>query len=258
MTTDERTWEERFRSSLPESYRRRHGAQVVARHAEICAARGQAAAHVGVVDAPDGQLGLCIAAADAPGLFSNIAAAIRLQGYDIAHAEAYTRKTAGGALEVLDLFRLQPQPGRSLQGATPLDVAASISEALRDLISGKLDPSRALPDAHPAAEGERDTRVRFIEDEEGALSTLEVETGDRSGLLLTLTRSLSVLRVTIVHSEVRTRRGRVYDRFTVAESNGTPISEARRLELQVHVLAAIEDPARQAGATTPNAPSAED
>jgi UTP:GlnB (protein PII) uridylyltransferase len=202
---------------------------------------------VGIVDAPSGHLGLCVVALDSPGLFSHIAAAIRLHGYDIVHAEAYTRRTTEGVQEVFDLFRVQPQPhsGRAILTATPSDVAAAISATLLDLIAGRLDPDQALPESIPPPGQMRDTRVRFIEDEEGVLSTLEVETDDRSGLLLTLARALSSLRVTIVRSEVRTRRGRVCDRFVVAEGDGSPISEERRLELQVSVLGAIEAPARR-------------
>jgi UTP:GlnB (protein PII) uridylyltransferase len=187
-------------------------------------------------------LGICVVAQDAPGLFSNIAAALRLQGFDIVHAEAYTRKLDGGDREVLDLFRLQQQRNRSLDtGAAATDVAAAISATLLDLLAGKIDPSQALPapEQEPAGTS-HDTRVRFIEGDDGALCTLEVETDDRSGLLLTLARALSSQRVSVERSEVRTVASRVLDRFTLAEQDGAPITEARRLHIQVAVITAIE------------------
>jgi UTP:GlnB (protein PII) uridylyltransferase len=82
--------------------------------------------------------------------------------------------------------------------------------------------------------------VRFIEGDDGALCTLEVETDDRSGLLLTLARALSQQKVSVERSEVRTLASRVSDRFTLAEQDGTPISEGRRLNIQVAVISAIE------------------
>jgi hypothetical protein len=39
---------------------------------------------------------------------------------------------------------------------------------------------------------------------------------------------------------VRTLASRVSDRFTLAEHDGSPISEARRLNIQVAVISAIE------------------
>jgi UTP:GlnB (protein PII) uridylyltransferase len=182
-----------------------------------------------------------VVAQDSPGLFSNIAAALRLQGFDIVHAEAYTRRLDSGEREVLDLFRLQIQQGRAVDTSAATDIAASISTTLHDLLAGKLDPSQALPAPQPEPLGTlHDTRVRFIEGEDGALSTLEVETDDRSGLLLTLARALSNQKVSVERSEVRTLNSRVLDRFTLAEHDGSPISDARRLNIQVAVISAIE------------------
>jgi UTP:GlnB (protein PII) uridylyltransferase len=174
-------------------------------------------------------------------LFSHIAAALRLQGFDIVHAEAYTRRLEGGEREVVDLFRLQPQQGRPPLAAPASDVAAAISSTLLDILAGKVAPSQAQPTPQPEPVGTfHDTRVRFIEGEDGALCTLEVETDDRSGLLFTLARALLNQSVSVERSEVSTVNSRVLDRFTLAEQDGTPISEARRLHIQVAVISAIE------------------
>ncbi|MGC4091877.1 MAG: hypothetical protein QM756_29135 [Polyangiaceae bacterium] len=82
--------------------------------------------------------------------------------------------------------------------------------------------------------------VRFIENADGNFSTLEVETGDRSGLLLALSQALFQQRVQIIGSQVKTVKGRVYDRFHIVEFDGSAIGAARRLEIQVAVLSAVD------------------
>jgi UTP:GlnB (protein PII) uridylyltransferase len=241
MVGDDDIWLKNFSASLPGSYRNRYGREEIRLHASIARARGTQPARVGVVPVEGEGLGICVVAKDAPGLFSNIAAALRLQGFDIVHAEAYTRRLDTGEREVLDLFRLQVQQGRTLDTSAATDIAAAISSTLHDLLAGKLDPSQALPAPQPEPVGTfHDTRVRFIEGEDGALCTLEVETDDRSGLLLTLARALSNQKVSVERSEVSTLASRVLDRFTLAEQDGSPISEARRLNIQVAVISAIE------------------
>ncbi|MEO8183765.1 MAG: hypothetical protein ABI895_33490 [Deltaproteobacteria bacterium] len=241
MPGDNDMWLKNFSASLPGSYRNRYRLEEIGLHASIAKARGSQPARVGVVPTEGDGLGICVVAQDAPGLFSNIAAALRLQGFDIVHAEAYTRKLESGEREVLDLFRLQVQHGRAMDTSAATDIAAAISATLHDLLAGKLDPSQALPAPEPEPVGTfHDTRVRFIEGEDGALCTLEVETDDRSGLLLTLARALSNQQVSVERSEVRTLASRVLDRFTLAEQDGSSISEARRLNIQVAVISAIE------------------
>jgi UTP:GlnB (protein PII) uridylyltransferase len=241
MLGDEDNWVKSFSASLPGSYRNRYAASDIRLHAAISRARGGSPARIGVVPVEAEGLGICVVAEDAPGLFSNIAAALRLQGFDIVHAEAYTRKLPGGKREVLDLFRLQRQQGRLVDATAATDIAAAISATLHDLLAGKIDPSQALPAPQQEPAGtSHDTRVRFIEDDDGALCTLEVETDDRSGLLLTLARALSDQQVSVERSEVRTLASRVLDRFTLAEQDGSPITEARRLNIQVAVITAIE------------------
>jgi len=241
MQGDDDTWVKNFSASLPGSYRNRYDSEQIRMHAAIARSRGSSPARIGIVPVTGEGLGICVVARDSPGLFSNIAAALRLQGFDIVHAEAYTRRLETGGREVLDLFRLQPQQGRPSAPSAATDVAAAISATLLDILAGKVDPSQAQPAPQPEPAGTfHDTRVRFIEDDDGALCTLEVETDDRSGLLFTLARALSNQQVSVERSEVSTVNARVLDRFTLAEQDGTPISEARRLHIQVAVISAIE------------------
>jgi [protein-PII] uridylyltransferase len=241
MQGDDDTWVKSFSASLPGSYRNRYNIDEIRTHAVIARSRGTSPARIGVVPVEGDGLGICVVARDAPGLFSNIAAALRLQGFDIVHAEAYTRKLAEGEREVLDLFRLQPQQGRPAIAPAATDIAGAISATLHDILAGKVDPSQAQPAPQQEPAGTfHDTRVRFIEDDDGALCTLEVETDDRSGLLFTLARALSDQKVSVERSEVSTVNARVFDRFTLAEHDGSRISEGRRLHIQVAVISAIE------------------
>jgi [protein-PII] uridylyltransferase len=241
MQGDDDTWVKNFSASLPGSYRNRYNIDEIRLHAAIARSRGTQPARIGVVPVEGEGLGICVVARDAPGLFSNIAAALRLQGFDIVHAEAYTRRIGEGEREVLDLFRLQPQQGRPPIAGATTDIAAAISATLHDILAGKIDPSQAQPVPQPEPPGTfHDTRVRFIEDDDGALCTLEVETDDRSGLLFTLARALSNQKVSVERSEVSTVNARAVDRFTLAEQDGSPITEARRLHIQVAVISAIE------------------
>ena len=82
--------------------------------------------------------------------------------------------------------------------------------------------------------------MRFVGEAKGVLSLLEVESIGRSALLGVLSRVLFDLRVQIVRAESRVIGGRRHERLTVVEFDGGPIRAARRLEIQVGVLDAIE------------------
>ena len=133
-------------------------------------------------------------------------------------------------------------------------------ERLREVLVGLLEGKLSTPPPGGAAlptPSSTETVVRFLEGNDGSFTTLEVETGDRSGLLLALSQALFKQRVQIVTSQVKTVNNRVYDRFNIVEFDGSPITPARRLEIQVAVLAAI-DPIleQQITARTPSAPPA--
>jgi hypothetical protein len=55
----------------------------------------------------------------------------------------------------------------------------------------------------------------------------------------------------VLRCEVRTEvNRRVVDRFKIAEQDGTPVEQARRLQIQIEVLNAIE-PAKRLHSSTP-------
>lgn len=234
-----------FVESLPAAYRHRYNEAAQAAHARVAAERGNKAAHVGAFDSRrrDAQA-LCIVATDRPGLLATISAALVVQKLDVVNADAHTRHTPAGSNEAVDLFWVR-RAGEPVRGE-PFsdDEIDALSATLVGLLEGTLEPGTT-----PAASWAPgiETRVRFVEDDAGSLGTLEVETGDRSGLLLSLARALFQQRVQIVQSSVRTVDDRVQDRFQIVELDGSAITPERRLQIQVAVIAALE-PVATAGA----------
>jgi len=231
-----------FAASLPASYRGNFDAAAVATHARIARERESAPANIGAFFSnrvPGAAL--CVVADDRPGLLATISAALVLCGLDVIEAEAYTRRIPGKHDEAVDVFWVRhedPADHRLLLGS---DEIVKLCQTLIGLIEGKLERKKADSSSRstvtPAA---KETVVRFLEGEDGTFATLEVETFDRSGLLLALSQALFSQRVQIVGSQVKTRGGRVFDRFHIVEFDNKPISSARRLEIQVAILSAID------------------
>jgi [protein-PII] uridylyltransferase len=178
---------------------------------------------------------------DRPGLLATISAAIVMCGLDVVYAEAHTRRLPNGRAEAVDVFFLRNASPEQRKARVTQKEIATLQDTLIGLLEGRIDERGATPVriARPSS-NDGGTVVRFIESRDGVLGTLEVETGDRSGLLLALSRALFEQHVQIIESEVKTVNDRVYDRFTVVELDGSPISAERRLQIQVAVMSAIE------------------
>ncbi|HEV8550277.1 MAG TPA: hypothetical protein VGQ57_14635 [Polyangiaceae bacterium] len=214
----------------------------MAAHSNIAAARGDRLVSVGIFPSSRPGTALCVVAEDRPGLLATISAALVLCQLDVIEAEAYTRREAGRVDEALDIFWVRHDPPALRKEPIAEAKVEELRTTLIGLIEGKLDDARiAEPggraQATPAA---AETVVRFIEGQDGSFATLEVETGDRSGLLLALAQALFRQRVQIVSSQVKTTGMRVFDRFSIVELDGSPISPGRRLEIQVAVLTAVD------------------
>lgn len=231
-----------FAASLPESYRGNFDASAVAAHARIARERKSAPANIGAFFSnrvPGAAL--CVVADDRPGLLATISAALVLCNLDVIEAEAYTRRVAGQHDEAVDIFWVRHESGGEERLRLSHDETLRLCQTLIGLIEGKLDRKRVDPSSRSAlTPAAKETVVRFIEGEDGTFATLEVETFDRSGLLLSLSQALFSQRVQIVGSQVKTRGGRVFDRFHVVEFDNKPISPARRLEIQVAILSAVD------------------
>jgi len=222
---------------MPRGYVARFNEDARRTHATIVMRRGAEPVALGLFadSSREGQA-LCVVADDQPGLLARISAAFVAEGLEIISAEARTRRALAGQREAVDTFWVRPHEGA-------LDEArlARLTVGLARLIQGKELPLTAT-EAESAASGGSggQTVVRFLEDKDGGLTTLEVETDDRPGLLLALATALFEARVQIVASEVTTNGRRALDRFTITEFDDSPIGMDRRLLIQVGVLSAVE------------------
>ncbi len=222
-----------FAESLPGGYQQRYNPAQIAAHAHVASTRGADRANVGTFPSGDPtRTAVCVVADDRPGLLATISEALVDQGLEVDGAEAYTRTRPDGRREAVDLFWLH--------AARPGALSAEGLSGLRDVLNSLLAGERRSRPLEFGRGGVTQTTVRFIEGEDGLLNVLEVETDDRSGLLLALSRALFELDVQITSSQIRTSGRRVFDRFTLLEPDGSPIDDARRLTIQVAVLTAID------------------
>jgi [protein-PII] uridylyltransferase len=234
-------WVHDFAESMPAAYRKSHDREAITAHARVASERGSRLANVGLCPAKHGaQAGLCVIAEDRPGLLATISAALVLEGLDVIDAEAHTRKRSVPKPEAVDVFWVRRQKEEDRSRPIGADDVARLRDVLIRLLEGKLDARTLQRRTAAPVRGRSETVVRFLESKAGDLSTLEVETDDRSGLLLSLAHALFDQRVQIVESEVKTMGSRVFDRFHIVELDGRPIGAARRLEIQVAVLSAVQ------------------
>ncbi len=223
-----------FAATLPAEYRERFNPAEIAVHTHIVSGRHSGKIAAGLFPWRELDVSaICVSVEDRPGLLAVISSALAQVGFDVQSAEAYCRSVPGGAREALDVFWLRDPDGRISH-----EEVSAFAELLQEVLDGRreaLGPVIGL--RAPSEEG---TTVRFLENSGGNLTVLEVETQDRSGLLWVITRALHQANVQIVGSQIRTEGVRVLDRFTIEEIGGQPISNERRLEIQVAVLSAVE------------------
>jgi [protein-PII] uridylyltransferase len=183
----------------------------------------------------DDVVALCVVADDAPGLFAKISAALVEHSIDIVTVQAFTRRREDGSSEAVDLLWV-----RRANAIAKSDVEA-VGARIAAFVGGDvafLPPRRVARAANARDAGT--TRIRFEHDEASGETILTVEASDRAGLLLALTKTIFVARLQIVGMHAKSVRGRAVDRFSVAELDGSPVGQARRLELQSAILAAID------------------
>jgi [protein-PII] uridylyltransferase len=236
-----------FRASMPDRYRRAFDDAAIREHAAIVARRNpERPLHLEQWrQAPKGVGVLCVVADDRPGLLSFICASLVLHKMDVLSAQAYTRVRPEGGGEAVDFLWIR----RDAADAMPVLEAdvERISGVLGQLISGDLSIQSAAERARssrPVPPG-ASTTVTFDEDDDEGLVVLTVETFDRPGLLLAITLALFRANVQIIASDAVTRDGRVFDRFSIVEVDGSPIRRARRGVVQIEVLEAIHALARR-------------
>jgi [protein-PII] uridylyltransferase len=228
-----------FLDSMPRRYARLYDERVIARHAAVARERGDSLANVGWIGASRGRTALCISAVDQPGLLAAISAALVDNGLDVVAAEAYNRRVPGRPREALDLFWVRRNPPDAHLPVEPADVARVRAALVNLLARGTQSVLDRVASAR-ATPASVQTVVRFVEDGEGRFVTLEIETSDRSGLLLAVCQALFAERVQIIGSRIVTRGRRVHDRFDLVELDESILSDERRRTVQVAVFAAVD------------------
>jgi [protein-PII] uridylyltransferase len=231
-----------FAETLPDAYRASFSWPTIREHAALSAQRTAGKPTVGTCSAPRlPGTALCVIADDRPGLLATISAAFVKESLDIIAAEAYTRNLPNHQREALDIFWVQRLGVDDPRKPLSFGDLKRLEDTLASMLDDQLQPlhrSSTIPPPKPS--GTVEANVRFVEDKEGQLSWLEVVTDDRAGLLLTLSRALFEQKVQIVSSHVRTESGKVRDKFAITELNDDPITNERRLQVQVAVLTAIQ------------------
>jgi [protein-PII] uridylyltransferase len=190
---------------------------------------------------PPGSVALCIVADDRPGLLSFVSASLVAHDADITAVKAYTRTgPETGALEAVDFVWAKRRTAVSPVPFPQTDID-DIGHVLTALVTGRATIESVLrKDRLPRRAPSAATRVTLEAGRESGSAVMTVEADDRPGLLLAITRALFRAGIQIIDSDALTKDGRVTDRFTLVELDGTPISLARRAAVQRDVLSAIE------------------
>lgn len=229
-----------FCTSMPARYHELFDARDAREHATIVARRVGKPAHVEIWRRlSNGGAVLCVVADDRPGLLSFISAALFVHMMDVVAGQVYTRAAPEGA-EAVDLFWLRREG--AVKSPVVESDASGIAGILRALVARELTIEAITREtgARPAPPPGASTCVTFEEAAKTGQAVLTVETFDRPGLLLAITKALARARVQIIASEVTSRDDRAVDRFTIVELDGTPLRANRCGILRVEVLAAID------------------
>jgi [protein-PII] uridylyltransferase len=237
-----------FVRSMPPHYRG-YDSETVQAHAAIAESRGTLRVRLAAWRRlTGGGVAICVVAPDRPGLLSLIAAAMTSHDLDVMAAQIYTRSLPSEESEALDLFWLRRRPLARRPRDITNDELEQVESLLADLVGGDELAERLIErtvvDVSYSAPGL--TWVRFDDDRDGA-SVLVVQTYDRPGLLLTVSRALFCVDVQVVRSEVNTTQGRVLDRFHIIDFNGRTIAEEKRSDIERAVLEALENLGRGFG-----------
>jgi UTP:GlnB (protein PII) uridylyltransferase len=243
VSTVTRTYED-FISSMPVRYSQTFTRAMTEQHARTVWARRHRIVNVGAFKSP-GRRGtaLTVVAKDRPGLLAMISLAMVTCELDIIEAEVFTRTcselSATDEQEAVDLFWVRRKPPHD-----DIPVGAADIRKLRDTLTDfmKRAPSELLPLLEngyytPASTG---TSLRFLEDQEGRFTTLEIETNDRSGLMLSVCQALFGEGIQILGSRIKTITGRVFARFEIAELSERPVELARRHLIKLAILHAVD------------------
>ena len=224
---------------MPAAYRRSFSSEIVAIHARTAAERQARTVSVASCGKHRDCTALCVVADDRPGLLWLISIGLAAHALDVMRAHIYCRRRPDGRTEAVDLFWVRR---RGSAAADPLD--ENEVDALSATINRLLTVDPPPPPGAPAGDQTAtppylSTHVSFVVDSESGAAMLVVETPNRPGLLLSITRALFEENVQIVRAEVATAGAHALDTFYVLELDGGAVTAARRAEIEAAARTAV-------------------
>ena len=183
---------------------------------------------------------LTVYAADHPGLFNKIAAAIAVCGASIVDARIYTFNNG----MALDSFWIQDATGHTIDSQSGLSriekrIEQSLAGQLR--VVDEMTKRRGLPSRTDVFKVP--PRVLIDNKASNTFSLIEVNGRDRPGLLYDITRALHDLGLQIASAKISTYGERVVDVFYVKDVFGMKVDHKGKLQqIEKTLLEALCDP----------------
>lgn len=191
-----------------------------------------------------------VCALDRPGLFAMLSGVLAAHGLNILAARIAT--SSDGI--ALDAFRVSHDGGERADDERWERVERTLRRVLRgevdvvDLVARARRPSLLVRRRRPVP-----TTVEIDNDVSDAYTVLDVYTGDRVGLLFTITNCLYHLWLEIHLAKITTMVDHVLDVFYVTDNEGRKVTDPGRLETIRNELARALAPEAPAAADAPQA-----
>jgi [protein-PII] uridylyltransferase len=176
---------------------------------------------------------------DRPGLFARLSGVLAANGMNILAARIAT-STDGIAL---DAFRISNGGG----GDHDSERWERVEKTLRDVLAGTVDIEELVsrsrrPSILSRKRRAAPTTIEIDNQVSRDYTVLDVSTGDRVGLLFTITNCLYHLWLEIHLAKITTMVDQVLDVFYVTDNEGRKIEDAERLEIiRRELLRALQD-----------------
>jgi [protein-PII] uridylyltransferase len=247
---------DRLAATMPDSYFLSTPEEVVPDHAELLRRLAQRQAEgddPAVVthwaDYPElGFVELAIATPDRAGLFAMITGVLASEGLNILAARIATSRD-GVALDAFRISRPNDEPALDDERGERLE------QTLRDVLRGTVDVEDLVrrsqrPWLRPRWRRKIPTTIEIDNAVSDTYTVLDVTTGDRVGLLFTITNCLYHQWVQIHLAKVTTMVTQALDAFYVTDFEGRKIEDPARLgEIKAALAQALEPQAEDAAAS---------
>jgi [protein-PII] uridylyltransferase len=231
----------RHLAAMPRSYFLAFPTVTLARHFALMSRQpgpGEVVTHVARLEATDAYA-FTVVAGDRPGLFSDVAGALALNGLNVLAAQIFTRAD-GLALELFDV-----------EGAFEKDVDPArwerVAADVRAILTGNVNIDERLAEKRVAyrrpSKGKREAPRVVVDDKASDFFTvIEVSATDRVGLLHSITRGLADAGLDIHSAKVATYAEDVVDVFYVRDAGGQKVGDSESVEkIERAVLSRIGD-----------------